>query len=117
VVLRSRTAADADGPDDLAILLERDAAGEDHYLAVVGGVNTEELIAGLRVRSEIFGGDVEGSGGPGFFDRDIDGADPGVVHADVGDEVATDVSDGDVHGLADLGGFLFGCGNDAAGVC
>ena len=52
-----------------------------------------------------------------LFDGDVDGADPCVVHADVGDEVAAGVGYGDVHGLADLGGFLFGGGDDAACVC
>jgi len=35
----------------------------------------------------------------------------------VGDEVAAGVSYGDIHGLADFGGFLFGCGDDASGIC
>jgi len=35
----------------------------------------------------------------------------------VGYEVSAGVSYSDVHGLADFGGFFFGCGDDAAGVC
>src|SRR5271170_5293754 len=117
VILFAGAAADADGADYFSVLLEWDAAGEDHDLAVVGGVDAEELISRLRVRGEIFCGDVEGTGGPGLFDGDVDGAEPRVVHADVGDEVASGVGYGDVHGLTDFGGFLFGCGDDAAGVC
>jgi len=117
VVLGAGAAADSNGADDFAVLLQGDASGEDHDLAVVGGVDAEELVARLRVIAEVFGGDVEGAGGPGFFDGDVDGAEPGVVHADVGDEVAAGVGYGDIHGLADFGGFLFGGGDDAAGVC
>ncbi len=73
--------------------------------------------AGLGVRGEVFGGDVEGAGGPGLFDGDVDGADPGVVHANVRDEVSAGVGYCDVHGLADFSSLLFGCGDDAAGVC
>jgi hypothetical protein len=105
VILFAGASTDADGAYDFAIFLKRDAAGEDHHFAVIGGVDAEELVAGLRVCGEIFGGDVEGAGGPGFLDGDVDGADPGVVHADVRDEVAAGVGYGDVHGLADLGGF------------
>src|SRR4030081_1951149 len=83
VILFAGSSADADGADDFAVLLQGDASGEDHDLAVVGGVDAEELVARLRVIAEVFGGDVEGAGGPGFFDGDIDGAKPGVVHADV----------------------------------
>ena len=44
--------------------------------------------------------------GAGLLDRDVDAAEPRVVHAHVGDEVAAGVGDGDVHGLTDLGGLL-----------
>ena len=60
--------------------------------------------------------DVEGPRGVGLLDRDVDRAEPGLVHADVGDEVAAGVGDGDVHRLADLGGLLLGGVDDAAGV-
>src|ERR1700677_494754 len=81
VVLIARAAAYTDGSYYFSVFLERAAAGEDHHLAVVGGVDAEELAAGLRVRREIFGGDVEGAGGPGLLLGDVDGADPGVGHA------------------------------------
>src|ERR1700738_883095 len=67
VVMCSGGAADSDGADDFAVILPGDAAGEDHNLAVVGGVDAEELVARLRVVAEVLGGDVEGAGGPGFF--------------------------------------------------
>jgi hypothetical protein len=47
VVLISGASADADGPYDFAVFLERDASGEDHHFAVVGGVDAEELAARL----------------------------------------------------------------------
>src|SRR5271165_6006490 len=116
MILLAGPSADANGPDDLTVLLEWNAACEDHDLAVVRGVDTEELAAGLRVRREVFGGDIEGARGVGLLDRDVDRTDPRAVHAHVGDEIAARVSDGDVHGLADLGGFFFGGGDDAARV-
>ncbi len=50
MVLLSRSAADANRADDLAILFQRNAAGKDHDLAAVGCMNPEELLARLRVR-------------------------------------------------------------------
>src|SRR5579859_6354436 len=108
MILVARAAAYADCADYFAILLEGNAAGEDHDLAVVGGVNSEELAPRLRMRRQVFGGDVEGARGVGLFDGDIDAADPSAVHAGVSDEVAAGVGYGDVHGLADFGGFGFG---------
>ena len=116
MVVFADAAGDADGADDFAVLFDGDAAGEDHDLAVVGGVDAEELVAGLGVFAEVFGGDVEGAGGPGLFDGDIDGAEPGVFHALEGEEIAAGVDDRDVHGLTDLFGLFGGGGDDAAGV-
>ena len=115
MVLFARASADADGADDFARALERDAAGEDHDFTIVGGVDAEELVAGLAVFGKVFGGDIEGAGGPGFFDGDVDAAEPCSVHADVSDEVAAFVGYGDVHGLSDFGGFAFAGGDDGAG--
>jgi len=53
VILVSRSAADSDRSNDLSILLQWNTAGEDHDLAVVGCMNTEELTTGLRVRCQI----------------------------------------------------------------
>src|SRR5687767_14236186 len=79
VVLFAAAAGDANGADDLAAFLDGDAAGEDHHLAVVRGVDAEELVAGLAVVGEVFGSDVEGPRGPCLFDRDVDAADPRAV--------------------------------------
>ena len=107
-----RAAADADRADHVAALLEGDAAGKDHYPAVVGGVNAEELAAGLSVLRQVLGADVERPGGLGFFDRDVDAAEPGFVHALEGQEVAAGVYDRHVHGLANLLGLFLSCGNN-----
>jgi len=37
-------ARNADGADDLAILLDKDSSGKDHDFAIVGGVNSEEPV-------------------------------------------------------------------------
>jgi len=70
----------------------------------------------LAVLGEVLGRDVKRPRGVRLLDRDVDRADPRVVHADVGDEVAAGVGDGDVHGLTDGSGFLLSGGDDAAGV-
>ena len=75
-------------------------------------MNAEELVPRLGVCAEIFRGDVEGSGGPGLFLRDVDGTEPGVRHPFEGDEVAALIDDCDIHGLADLFCFFLGCGDD-----
>jgi hypothetical protein len=116
LVLLAAASGDADGSDDFAVLLEGDAASKDHDLAVIGGVDAEELLAGLGVVAEVLGGDVEGAGGPGLFLGDVDGAEPGVGHALEGEEVSALVDDGDVHGLADLLGLMLCGGDDAACV-
>jgi hypothetical protein len=116
LVLGAEAAADADGADDFAVLLDGDAAGEDHDLAVVGGVDAEELVAGLREGAEGSGFDVEGAGGPGLLLGDVDRADPGAVHALEGEQVSAGADDRDVHGLLNLFGLLGGGGDDAAGV-
>jgi hypothetical protein len=43
MILVARSTADANCSDDLSILLQGNAAGENHDLPVVGSVNTEEL--------------------------------------------------------------------------
>src|SRR5665213_1298471 len=117
LVLFAGAAADAEAADDFAVLLEGDAACEDHHLAAVGGVDAEELVAGLGVFAECLGFDVEGARGPGLLDGDVDGAEPGVGHALECEQVAAFVDYGDVHGLADFFGLGGGCRDDAASVC
>jgi hypothetical protein len=117
VILDSGAATDANGADDFAFLFEGNASGEDHYFAVIGCVDAEELIARLGVLGEILGGNVEGAGGPGFLLGDVDGAKPRVGHALEGDKVSAFVDYGYIHWLTKFFGLFFGCGDDAAGVC
>lgn len=114
VILLSGAAADADGANDLAILAQRNSTGEDHDAAVIGDVNAEELIARLRMRRQVFGRDVEGPGRESFVDGNIDAANPGSVHSNVGHQVAAPVDYGDVHRLTDLLSLLLRGGDDSA---
>ena len=61
VVLLARPAADADRAHHLPVLLQRDASGENHHPAIVRRVNSEELVAGLAVRRQVLGRNVEGA--------------------------------------------------------
>ncbi len=61
VVLVAGAAADADCAYDFSILLQGDAPGEDHDLAVIARVDAEELVAGLGMGGEVFGGNVKGT--------------------------------------------------------
>src|SRR5579862_6910871 len=59
MILIARATADANRAYNFSALLQRDAAREDHDLAVVGGVDTKELPARLRMRRQVLGRDVE----------------------------------------------------------
>ena len=54
-------AADTNGADNFAVALERNAAGKDHYLPIVAGIDAEELPARLAVLRQISGGNIEGA--------------------------------------------------------
>src|SRR5689334_14242011 len=101
VVLVAGAAADADRADDFPVTFQGDAAGEDHDFPVVGSVDSEELAAGLGVRGEILGGNVEGARGVGLFHGNVDATDPCAVHAHVSHDVAAFIGYSDVHGLSD----------------
>jgi len=75
VVLIARASADVDSADHLAIALTGNATGEDHDLAVVGGVDPKELHSRLRVRGQVPGRDVEGPRCVGLLLRNVDAAD------------------------------------------
>src|SRR5438093_8732916 len=59
VVLIARAAADADSAYDFAVLPQWNPAGENHDLAIVRGVDSEELPARLRMSSQILGRNIE----------------------------------------------------------
>jgi hypothetical protein len=115
MILIARTATDADRTHYLAIPLQRDAAGKNHNLAVVGGMNAEELVARLRKLCQVFRLDVERARRVRFLHRDTDAANPCVVHTNVRYDVSTFVSHRDIHGLANLPGFILRRA-DASGI-
>src|ERR1700678_619955 len=117
LILFSHTATAADGADNVIALLERNAAGENHDPSMIGGVNPEELVARLGKLGKLLGWNVESPRGPGFVDGDIYASDPGLVHADVSDQVAASVDDGDIHRLGDFFGFSFGRSQNAFCIC
>jgi hypothetical protein len=116
LVLFARSAADADAADNLVATLQRNASREDHDSTVIGRVNPEELTAGLAVFREILGRNVEGAGGPGLVDRDVDAANPSFIHSHVGDQIAARIHHGDVHGLSNFLRLFLSGGNDSASV-
>src|SRR5712691_4889327 len=71
-----------------SVALQRDAAGEHHHAPVVGHLDSEELTARLRILCEIHRRNIEGTGSVGLVNRDVDAANPGAVHADMGNKVA-----------------------------
>jgi hypothetical protein len=108
VVVVDGAAADADGADDpAAVVFDRDAAGEGDE-PVVGVLDAVERRAGLRHFAEVAGGHIEVARRLGLFDRDVDGAEPRLVHAEKRLEVGAGVYDGDVHIQSHLVGFAAG---------
>src|SRR5438477_3027421 len=106
VVLIARTATHTNGANYFSIAFERYPTSKNHDLAIVGGVDAEKLPAGLRMRSQVCGGDVKRARGISLLHRDIDAADPCAIHAHVGHNVAAGIRYGDIHQLADGSRFL-----------
>jgi hypothetical protein len=112
MVLLSRSAAYTHSANNFSAALQRNAASEDHYSTVIGGMNPEKLPARLGMLGEIFCRNIEGAGCECLVDRDVDAADLGTVHADVGHKIAAFVDHGDVHRLFDFDRLLLGGCND-----
>src|SRR6266478_4347482 len=106
MILIAGTAADANRADYPSIQLQRDAAGKNHDLAVVGNMNAEELASRLRMLRQLLRFDIKCPRRVSLLHRDIDAADPCVVYTNVRYDVSTFVSHCDVHGLADFRSFL-----------
>ena len=77
-------------------------------------MDAEELTAGLGIFREILGADVEGACRECLLDRNIDTADPCLIHAHMGDEVAAAIRDRDIHGLSQFLRLPLRRGNDPA---
>src|SRR5450631_2692318 len=107
VILLSGAAADSYCADNLPISFQRDAASEDHDAAVIGNVNSEELATRLQMLCEVLGWDIERAGGKCLIDRDVNAADPGPIHADMGNKISAFIDNRDVHRLSDFSRFLF----------
>ena len=90
-LLLADAAADADGADDFAVLLERNAAGEDHHLTVVGNVNAVKAFAGLGELAQRLGFNIKRTACPGFLDGNVYAAHPCAVHTDERNEVSAAV--------------------------
>src|SRR5260370_19525731 len=106
MILIAGSTADANRADYLAIQLQRDAAGKNHDLAVVGNMNAEELAARLRMLRQLLRFDIKCTRRVSLLHPDIDAAAPCVVHTNVRYDVSTFVSHCDVHGLSNFRGFL-----------
>jgi hypothetical protein len=61
VILLATTATDANTADDFVVSFEGDAPGEDHDLAIVGGVNAKKLTTRLAMFGQIFGRYIKGA--------------------------------------------------------
>src|SRR5882724_9374776 len=116
MILIAGTAADANRADDPSLHLQRDAAGKNHDLAVVRNMNAEELAARLRMLCQFLRLNVKCPRRVSLLHRDINTANPGVIHTNVRYDVSAFVSHCDVHGLADFRGFLLRRADYAAGI-
>src|SRR5271154_4808816 len=108
VILLSGTAAHAHAAYHFSAARQRDAAGEHHHAPMVRHLDSEELTARLRILREILRRNIEGTGSLGLVNRNVDAADPGAVHADMGNKIAAFVDDRNIHGLSDFSSLLFG---------
>src|SRR5260370_3140184 len=116
MILIAGATADANRADYLAIQLQRDAAGKNHDLAVVRNMNAEELAARLRMLRQFLRFDIKCARRVSLLHRDIDAADPCVVHTNVRYDVSAFVNHSDVQGLANFPAFLLRRADYAAGV-
>jgi hypothetical protein len=70
--------------------------------------NLVEGAAGLGKLAQLAGVHVKKAGRAGLADGNVDGAQPGAVHAGKGSQVGAPVHQGNVHEHAQLLGFVFG---------
>src|SRR5215471_1454657 len=116
VVVLASAAAYAHCADNLSAALQRNAAGEDHDASMIGDVNSEKLVAALRILTEVFGGDIKSARGKCLVHRNVDAADPCAFHAFKCDEIGARVNNGDVHWYANLLCLFLPSANDGAGL-
>jgi len=114
MILIAGPAADSDCADNFPIFLQRNTARENHDTPIVGGVDSEKLIARLAVRREIFCRDIERPRRICLLLGNIDTANPRTVHAYVRNEISAFVGHRNIHRLADFSRLLFGSRYDSS---
>ena len=71
VILFSGASANTNCTDYFSITLERDSTGKNHDLAIIGGVQTVKILAGLTMLCEILCRNIECARRVSFFDGDV----------------------------------------------
>src|SRR5215468_7512634 len=95
-ILLDRSRARSDRAHDVAADPDRQAATEDHDLAVIALLDPEERRAGLRQRRQIGGRLVEYSRRHRLANGEIDASDQGAVLTCESNERSSGIDDGDV---------------------
>src|SRR5438876_11954300 len=102
LILLARTAAHTYTPNHLPIAFERDASCKDHDSTIVGDMNPEKLSTGLGMCCQVLRGNIEGTGGKGLVDGNINTADPSSVHPGVSNQVPSFIDHGYVPRLTNF---------------
>src|ERR1700692_419456 len=116
MILIAGTRPAANSPYYLAIAFQRDAASEDHDLAIVRRMNTEELTSRLSMLCQFLRFNFKCARRVSLLQSDINAANPAVVHTNVRHNVSAFVSNCDVHGLANFTGFFLRRADNTAGI-
>jgi hypothetical protein len=95
-VLLAPAATDAYRAYHLATARQRQTAGEDHYSAVVGRLDTVEFLTRLREIRQLLRGDIKRPRRESFVDRDVDAAKPCLLHARESEQIAARIHYRDV---------------------
>lgn len=85
MILPAGAAAYSNSANHFPIALECHSAGEDHDAAIIGRMDAKELLTSLRMRGQVFRGDIERAGSKCLLNRNIDAANPGSVHSYMSD--------------------------------
>jgi hypothetical protein len=115
-ILIDSTAAGTERPDDHISHFHRHTAPENDHLLVIGAVYSKEWLPRLRHFCQILRRHVERAGGPGLVNGNIDAPQPSAIHADMRNQPAAGVNDGDVVRDAEILGLLFSRCDQTAGI-
>src|SRR5262245_37750882 len=111
VVVLDRAAANADGANQNTILVDDGQAAGEGDQPVIGMFDAVKRAAWLGQLAKLTSGHAEETGRLRLFDGNVDGADPGVVHAQECLEIGAGVDHGDAHLRLERDG-LVACGLD-----